>query len=66
MLVLLVILLSGSDIRGAMIVLVLITIAEFLFAYFLWQLIRSNMAALSIVTRPPDMVGSTTDTVETF
>jgi hypothetical protein len=46
--------------------LVLIAIAEFLAAYFLWQRIRGDLAALAVVTRPPDMVGTTTDTVETF
>jgi eukaryotic-like serine/threonine-protein kinase len=36
------------------------------FAYFGWQLIRGDLTALSIVTRPPDMIGTTTDTVDTF
>lgn len=35
-------------------------------AYAMYQRIREDLMALSVVTRPPDMIGTTTDTVETI
>jgi hypothetical protein len=50
----------------AMVTLVIVAIAGFGAAYLTWQRIRNDLEALSVVTRPPDMIGTSTDTVETF
>jgi eukaryotic-like serine/threonine-protein kinase len=65
----LLILFSGNpsaDTRSATIYLIMISIAGFLAAYITWQRIRDDLNALSVVTRPPDMIGTTTETVEAF
>jgi serine/threonine protein kinase len=35
-------------------------------AYYMYQLIRTDLAALSVVARPTDMIGTITDTSDTF
>jgi hypothetical protein len=52
--------------RNATIILVIVAIAGFAAAYITWQRIRADLEALSVVARPADMIGTTTDTVETF
>jgi MFS family permease len=50
----------------AMITLVAIAIAGFGAAYVTWQRIRNDLAALAVVSRPADMVGTTSESVDTF
>jgi hypothetical protein len=57
---------SEHDARFATVILVIVAIAGFAAAYVTWQRIRLDLEALSVVVRPADMVGTTTDTVETF
>jgi hypothetical protein len=53
------------DPQPAMIILIVVAIGGFLAAFLTWQRIRADLEALSIVSRPADMVGTTSDTVET-
>jgi hypothetical protein len=57
---------SEHDARQATIILICVAIAGFAAAYLTWQRIRADLAALSVVARPPDMIGTATDTVDTF
>jgi serine/threonine protein kinase len=57
-------LLSGEDGRGATIALVIASGFGFGAAFATYSRIRSDLAALSIATRPADMVGSVTDSVD--
>jgi serine/threonine protein kinase len=58
---------SGSDEgRHYTIILILASVIGFIAAYFTYQRIRADLAALSIATRPIDQLGTTTDTAETF
>jgi serine/threonine protein kinase len=57
---------SGSEVRVFTIVLILAGIAGFAAAYFTYQRIREDLAALSVVTRPADLIGTTTDSVDGF
>jgi serine/threonine protein kinase len=57
---------SDVDARPAMLILVVVAIGGFGAAYLTWQRIRADLEALSIVARPADMIGTTTDSVETF
>jgi eukaryotic-like serine/threonine-protein kinase len=57
---------SETGARPAMLILVVVAIAGFAAAYVTWQRIRMDLDALSVVARPADMIGTTTDTVETF
>jgi hypothetical protein len=66
LLALLLVLFAGPDTRAAMVVLVLVAIAGFAAAYATWQRILTDLAALSVATRPTDMIGLTTDTVDTI
>jgi hypothetical protein len=66
LLALLLVLFAGPDTRAAMVLLVLVAIAGFAAAYATWQRILTDLAALSVATRPPDMIGMTTDTVDTI
>ena len=61
----LLILLTDED-RLAIAIVVAATIVGFGAAYYVYQRIRADLIALSVVTRPADMIGTTTDTVETF
>jgi eukaryotic-like serine/threonine-protein kinase len=63
---LLLVLYSEPNARGAMVILVMVAIAGFAAAYVTWQRICADLQALSVVVRPADMMGTTTDTVETF
>jgi serine/threonine protein kinase len=47
-------------------VLVVVAIAGFFAAYGTWQQIRTDLDSLAIVSRPADMVGTTSETVETI
>jgi eukaryotic-like serine/threonine-protein kinase len=58
--------LSGREVRVFTIVLIVAGIAGFIAAYITYQRIRDDLAALSVVTRPPEMIGTTTDSVSTF
>jgi hypothetical protein len=58
--------LSEQDARFATVILVVVAIAGFGAAYATWQRIRMDLEALSVVVRPADAIGTTTDTVETF
>jgi hypothetical protein len=66
MLAMLLLVLSGSEVRVFTVVLILAGIAGFAAAYYTYLRIREDLAALSIATRPPDMIGTTTDSVDTF
>jgi serine/threonine protein kinase len=57
---------DGTTKQAAMVVLVIVAIGGFGAAYLTWQRIRTDLEALSIVTRPPDMIGTASETVETF
>jgi serine/threonine protein kinase len=57
---------EGTDPKLAMITLVAVAIVGFLAAFLTWQRIRSDLEALAVVSRPADMVGTTSDTVETI
>jgi eukaryotic-like serine/threonine-protein kinase len=52
--------------RNATVILVIVAIAGFAAAYITWQRIRGDLEALSVVARPAEMIGTTSDTVETF
>jgi serine/threonine protein kinase len=58
--------LTGDKGREATIALSIASVAGFIAAYFTYNRIRSDLAALSIATRPADMVGTMTDSVEVF
>jgi hypothetical protein len=57
---------DGTVKQVAMVILVIVAIAGFGAAYLTWQQIRSDLEALSVVTRPPDMIGTASESVETF
>jgi hypothetical protein len=57
---------TGERGREATIALSIVSVAGFVAAYFTYNRIRSDLAALSIATRPADMVGTATDSVEVF
>lgn len=50
----------------AMVILVIVAIGGFGAAYITWQRIRSDLEALSVVTRPADMIGTATESTDTF
>ncbi|HMC11790.1 MAG TPA: serine/threonine-protein kinase, partial [Pirellulaceae bacterium] len=52
--------------RIPMIVLVVVAIGGFFAAYVTWQRIRADLDALSVVARPADMIGTASETVDTF
>jgi serine/threonine protein kinase len=67
LLAVLLILLSGNeDIRPAIFALITASILGFAAAYLVWQRIRADLAALAVVTRPPDEIGTTSQTTESF
>jgi serine/threonine protein kinase len=57
---------GGEYKQSAMVTLIIVAIVGFGAAYLTWQRIRSDLEALSVVTRPADMIGTASDTVETF
>ena len=57
---------SDSNKQAAITVLVFATIIGFAAAYYAYQGIRSDLAALSIATRPVNLFGSSTDSVDGF
>jgi serine/threonine protein kinase len=57
---------SSADPRTAMILLIAFAMGGFLVAFLTWQRIRADLEALSVVSRPADMVGTTSDTVDTI
>jgi hypothetical protein len=52
--------------QAAMVILVIVAIGGFGLAYLTWQRIRGDLEALSVVTRPPDMIGTSSESVDTF
>jgi hypothetical protein len=64
----LLVLASGApdEIRLAIAMLIGTSILGFGAAYLVWQRIRADLAALAVVTRPPDRIGTTTDSVDSF
>ena len=66
MLASLLLVLSGSEVRVFTIVLIVAGMAGFAAAYVTYQRIRDDLVALSVVTRPTEMIGTTTDSVESF
>jgi hypothetical protein len=58
--------LNNQDTRAATAVLIIIALASFAAAYVTWQRIRADLEALSVVARPSDAIGITTETVDTF
>src|SRR5262245_15350864 len=66
LLAILLVMISVRDPRVPTVILVAVAIAGFAAAYITWQRIRADLHALSIVARPADMIGTTTDTVESF
>ncbi len=57
---------GGETKQAAMVILVVVAILGFGMAYATWQRIRADLEALSVVTRPPDMVGTSSESVDTF
>jgi hypothetical protein len=57
---------NSYDPRLAVGGLILASIAGFVAAYFVWQRIRGDLAALAVVTRPPDQIGTTSQTTDSF
>jgi hypothetical protein len=57
---------EGLDPRIAIAVLIGASIVGFLAAYLVWQRIRGDLAALAVVTRPPDQIGTTSQTTDSF
>jgi len=55
---------SGPDGRDPTVVLIIASIAGFFAAFVTYNRIRSDLAALTIATRPADMVGTVTDSVD--
>lgn len=69
LLALLLVMFSASDDQTkqiAMVILVVVAIGGFGLAYLTWQRIRGDLEALSLVTRPPDMIGTSSESVDTF
>jgi len=66
MLASLLLVMSGREVRVFTIVLIVAGIAGFIAAYVTYQRIRDDLAALSVVTRPPETIGTTTDSVSSF
>jgi eukaryotic-like serine/threonine-protein kinase len=69
LLALLLVMFSASDDQSkqaAMVILVIVAIGGFGLAYLTWQRIRTDLEALSVVTRPPDMIGTSSESVDTF
>ena len=46
--------------------LIIASILGFGAAYLVWQRIRGDLAALAVVTRPPDQIGTTSQTTDSF
>ncbi|HEY2411431.1 MAG TPA: serine/threonine-protein kinase [Pirellulaceae bacterium] len=57
---------DGQWKQTAMVILVIVAIFGFGAAFWTWQRIRADLEALSVVTRPPDMIGTTSESVDTF
>ncbi|MCI0361168.1 MAG: serine/threonine protein kinase [Planctomycetaceae bacterium] len=55
---------SGPDGRNPTVVLIAASVAGFFAAFATYNRIRSDLAALTIATRPADMVGTVTDSVD--
>jgi eukaryotic-like serine/threonine-protein kinase len=55
-----------ADAQFPIVVLVIVAIGGFFAAYMTWQRIRSDLEALSIVSRPADMIGTTSETVDSI
>jgi hypothetical protein len=58
--------LSNQDMRSATLVLILVALGGFAAAYVTWQRIRADLEALSIVARPADSFGTSSQSSETF
>jgi hypothetical protein len=57
---------EGQWKQTAMVTLVVVAICGFGAAFWTWQRIRADLEALSVVTRSPDMIGTTSESAETF
>jgi hypothetical protein len=57
---------SGPASRAFTLTMIAAGIVGFIAAYFASQRLRADLAALSVATRPADMIGTTTDTVDTY
>jgi Na+/melibiose symporter-like transporter len=57
---------SGPASRAFTLTMIGAGIVGFIAANFTAQRLRADLAALSVATRPADMIGTTTDTVDTF
>jgi serine/threonine protein kinase len=57
---------GGETKQTAMVTLVVVAILGFAMAYVTWQRIRADLEALSVVTRPPDMLGTSSESVDTI
>jgi hypothetical protein len=60
------ILLSDVQDKSFTLILIIAGFLGFFAAYATYQRLRADMIALSVATRPAEMLGTTTDTVETF
>jgi serine/threonine protein kinase len=57
---------GGRDSREYATILIVASVVGFIAAYFMYHRIRTDLVALSVATRPGDMLGSGTDSVESF
>jgi len=57
---------DDPDPRWAVFGLIGASILGFIVAYLVWQRIRGDLAALAVVTRPPDQIGTTSQTTDSF
>jgi hypothetical protein len=66
MLAVVLLLASGNDSRLASILLIVASVIGFVAAYVMYHRIKSDLAALTVATRPVDLLGTATDSVEGF
>ena len=57
---------GAEEARVAIAVLIVVSILGFGAAYAVWQRIRADLSALAVVTRPPDEIGTTSQTTDSF
>ena len=65
-LAILLLIVSSPTSRMWSVLLILASVAGYFAAQFLYNAIRADLAALTIATRPPEMYGTATDSVEVF
>jgi serine/threonine protein kinase len=66
LLAMLLLIISGSDSQKYTVTLIAASVVGFIAAYLTYHRIRDDLAALTIATRPADLVGTSTDSVDSF